>query len=56
MSYSQLLIEAGQDLDLSIDDVVEKKQKKGGGKQRTDAMSVLMQTIDDILEGIKGNP
>ena len=53
--------EAGQDLVLSIADMVEGilEQAKGGSvrvkqSRQTDALSKLMQTGHEILEGVRG--
>ena len=59
VSYLQLLMEAGQDLDLSIGDVVDgvvQRAKGGSVKQskQMDALRKLMQTADDMLEAVRG--
>ena len=52
-------MEAGRDLDLSIGDVVDGvvQQAKGVGVKHSkpmDALSILMQTADDMLEAVRG--
>ena len=61
VSYLQLLMEAGQDLDLSIGDVVDGvvQRAKGGSvgvkqSKQMDALCILMQTADDMLEAVRG--
>lgn len=56
--YLQFLKEAGQGIDLSIDDVVEVICDRAGvgvkGVRQGDAMGILVQTVQDILQVVEG--